>query len=216
MNGVDRALKEKFLEKFPAFGRMPDGLVDELLSSARRQVIPAGRHVYSEGDFCQMFTFLVSGEVRVYKSGVNGREITLYERNAGETCIINASCILSGIPAPANAVTQTECDALLLPAPVFRGLMERYEEVREYVFTVLAKNLANMMALVEEVAFEHIDERLLDYLAEKAEDSVLYSTHQKVANDLGTSREVISRLLKEFERKGMLALSRNSIRLTRV
>jgi len=203
-----------FLDVFPEFRDAPVGMVGELLSNARRQSIPPGVHVYTEGDSCQMFLFLLSGEIRIYKTGATGREITLYDIGAGETCIVNASCILSGAPAPANAITQTDCDALLLPATMFRDLTSRYEVVREYVFRVLAGNLANVMSLVEEVAFGRVDERLMDYLVEKSEDGELHTTHQKLANDIGTSREVVSRVLKDFERKGRLTLSRNHIRLT--
>lgn len=211
---MDMIPKKMFLDAFPEFRDAPDGLVEELLSAARRQSIPSGVHVYTEGDSCQMFLFLLSGDIRIYKTGAGGREITLYDIGAGETCIVNASCILSGAPAPANALTQSGCDALLLPAPVFRGLTARHEVVRNYVFRVLAGNLANVMALVEEVAFDRMDERLMEYLLEKSEDGVLHTTHQKLANDLGTSREVVSRILKEFERKGRLTLSRNLIRIS--
>jgi len=204
-------LKTYFLGSFPEFRRMPDEILVEIFASAHRQTIPAGQHVYSEGDSCQLFLFLLSGEIRVYKTGANGKEITLYDISSGETCIINASCILSGAQAPANALTQTECDALLLPSHDFQRLAGKYEEVRSFVFKVLASNIANVMSLVEEVAFERMDERLADYLLEKAHDGKLHSTHQKIANDLGTSREVVSRLLKDFERQGKLVLSRNLI-----
>jgi CRP/FNR family transcriptional regulator, anaerobic regulatory protein len=145
--------------------------------------------------------------------GFQGRDITLYEVGPGETCIINALCILSKMCAPANGITQTACDAILLPAALFRNLAEKHGALREYVFGVLASKFVNIIALVEEVAFEHIDERLMEYLVEKSEDGVLRVTHRKIASDLGTSREVVSRLLKDFERKGRLGLSRTLIRL---
>jgi CRP/FNR family transcriptional regulator, anaerobic regulatory protein len=204
---------QEFLETFPDFQKMPERVVEKILSAARRMSVPSGHYVYSEGDFCQMFTFLISGEVRVFKMAETGREITLYELGPGDTCIINASCILSGIPTPAFAVTQSECDALLLPALEFMRLTREHEELREYIFKVLGQNLSNVMALVEEVAFKHIDERLVEYLEEKSEDGKLSATHQKIAADLGTSREVISRLLKDLEKKGRVSLSRNLIRL---
>lgn len=209
-----KELKCEFLEKFPAFGKMPEALVDKILANSRRQVIPKGRYVCREGEFSQTFAFIMSGEVRVFKDGIDGREITLYEVGAGETCIINALCILAKIPAPANGIAQTACDTILLPAQMFRCLAEKHGIIREYVFGVLSKKFVDIIALVEEIAFEHIDERLIEYLVEKSEDGVLHSTHRKIASDLGTSREVISRLLKDFERKGKLVLSRNFIRLT--
>ncbi|MHB8174510.1 MAG: Crp/Fnr family transcriptional regulator [Nitrospirota bacterium] len=204
---------QEFIEIFPAFQKMPERVVERILSVSRRKTIPAGTRVYSEGDYCQAFIFLISGEVRVFKMGETGREITLYEIGNGDTCIINASCILSGITTPANAVTLVECDALFLSPVEFKRLTEEFAEVREYVFKVLSENLANVMTLVEEIAFKHIDQRLIEYLEEKSEQGKLSATHHKIAADLGTSREVISRLLKDFERKGKVALSRNLIRL---
>ena len=204
---------QEFLEIFPAFQKMPAGVVERILSLARRKKIPAGKYVYSEGDYCQAFTFIITGEVRVFKMGETGREITLYDLGRGDSCIINASCILSAVPTPANAMTTVECDALLLSAADFKALTEEFAEVREYVFKVLSENLANVMTLVEEIAFKHIDERLVEYLEEKSEQGKISATHQKIAADLGTSREVISRLLKDMERKGRVALSRNLVRI---
>ncbi len=160
---------QEFLEAFPDFQKMPERVVEKILSAARRMTVPPGHYIYSEGDFCQMFTFLISGEVRVFKMAETGREITLYELGAGDTCIINASCILSGIPTPAFAITLGECDAFLLPAPEFRRLTSEHEELREYIFKVLGQNLSNVMALVEEIAFKHMDERLIEYLEDKSE-----------------------------------------------
>jgi CRP/FNR family transcriptional regulator len=102
---------------------------------------------------------------------------------------------------------------LLIPSIAFRRLVDEHEEMRDFVFTLLSRRLSGVMELVEEVAFGRLDERLMEYLVEKSENNVLESTHQKIANDLGTSREVVSRLLKDFERKGGVRLSRNSITL---
>jgi len=172
--------------------------------------------IYSEGDSCPAIAFILSGEIRVYKTGTSGREITLYDIGKGDTCILNASCILSGMSYPANAVSVQEGKMLLFPAADFRELIEKYQDVRNFVFTLLTKRLTSVMTLVEEVAFGRMDERLFDYLKEKTTDGRLDSTHQNIANDLGTAREVVSRLLKDFERKGLIAISRNAIQLKKV
>src|SRR5574341_1318899 len=171
--------KSDFIKAFPAFKKSSEGLVKELLSISQGKTIPAGAQIYAEGDACSAIAFVLSGEVRVYKIGQTGREITLYEIGPGETCILNASCILSGANYPAHAVTTSDVDLLLVPSAVFGRMVER----------------------------------LYEYLIEKSEDNRLEATHQKIANDLGTSREVVSRLLKDFERKGQVGLSRNAITL---
>ncbi|MDA8432082.1 MAG: Crp/Fnr family transcriptional regulator [Nitrospiraceae bacterium] len=208
-----RISADEFRAAFPAFDRSPGKLVSDILAVARLHAFPKDARIYSEGDVCSAIAFLLSGELRVYKAGESGREITLYEITAGETCILNASCILSGMSYPANAVSLAEGEMLLIPASDFRGLMDHHEEMREFVFTVLSRRLSAVMSLIEEIAFGKMDERLASYLREKAEGGMLQATHQKIADDLGTSREVVSRILKDFERKGMVSLSRNLISL---
>ncbi len=197
-----------------------DGLRGEL---ALRQ-IQSGSLIYSQGDICRAIAFVLSGGIRVYKSGESGREITLYDLGPGETCILNASSILSGGGYPANAITSMETRVALLDAAKFRHLMAVSEDLREFIFALISKRLGDVMALVEEVAFGRMDERLMEYLKERTVStgpppvtgaSVLNTTHQKIANDLGTSREVVSRLLKDFERRGILELHRNTIHLKR-
>jgi CRP/FNR family transcriptional regulator len=205
--------KNEFLKAFAVFRNAAAGLVEGLLSVSREQTVPAGKQIYAEGDACSAIAFVVSGDIRVFKLGETGREITLYEIGPGETCILNASCILSGRTYPANAVAITDVDMLLIPSAAFRRLVDEHEAMRDFVFTLLSLRLSAVMELVEEVAFGRMDQRLMEYLVEKSENSVLGTTHQKIANDLGTSREVVSRLLKDFERKQEVRLSRNSITL---
>jgi CRP/FNR family transcriptional regulator len=166
-----------------------------------------------EGDQCQDFVFMLSGEKRIYKIGGSAREITLYEIGTGDICILNASCILSNTKLPANAATTSESEVLLLPAPFFLDMTAKYEEMRAFVYSHINAGLSSIMALISEIAFGKMDERLINYLIEKSEDCILRNTHQKIANDLGTSREVVSRLLKDLEREGKILLSRNFMKL---
>jgi CRP/FNR family transcriptional regulator len=203
----------EFIKTFPVLSSSRDSLVKELLAASRVQDVPAGSRLYAEGDACAAIAFVLDGEIRVYKISESGREITLYEIGQGETCILNASCILSGTSYPANAVTLAPTRILLIPSTVFRRLMGEHEELRAFVFSLLSRRLSSVMELVEEVAFSRMDGRLMGYLVEKSENNRLETTHQKIANDIGTSREVVSRLLKDFERKGQVKLARNEITL---
>lgn len=205
--------QNEFLRIFPTLRRSSPALVTEILSAGRMTSFPPGMRIYSEGDACSAIAFVLSGGIRVYKTGENGREITLYEIGPGETCILNASCILSGTSYPAYALTVSAGSILLVPSHDFRRMVAEHEEMKDFVFSLLTQRLSSVMELVEEVAFGRMDERLMDYLVEKSEDNRLETTHQKIANDLGTSREVVSRLLKDFERRKQVSLSRNSITL---
>ncbi len=203
----------EFRRAFPLFRDSRAGLIEELLAAGRTTRFPAGKQLYAEGDACDLVAFVVDGLVRVYKMSEAGKEITLYEIGAGETCILNASCVLSGTSYPAYAVTASACELFLIPTPAFRRIVSAHEEMRSFIAELLSRRLASVMELVEEVAFGRMDERLLEYLIAKAENDVLHTTHQKIANELGTSREVVSRLLKDFERKGGVRLSRTTITL---
>lgn len=204
---------DEFLKRFPAFRGGLKGRVPELLSSSHRRTIPRQTRIYTQGDACSAIAFVLAGEIRVYKIGETGREITLYEIGPGETCILNASCILGRTPYPAHAVAATDVEVLLVPSADFRRLVGEQDEMRDFVFSLLSRRLAAVMELIEEVAFGRVDERLMDYLVEKSANGVLEATHQKIANDLGTSREVVSRLLKDFERRKQVSLSRNAVTL---
>jgi CRP/FNR family transcriptional regulator, anaerobic regulatory protein len=206
-------IKKELGNSFPDLGRSPE-VLDGLASISARKSLPAGLQVYSEGDACSSIAFVLSGAIRVYKLAENGREITLYEIGPGETCILNASCILAGLSYPANAVCLADTDVVLASAAGFRRLMDAHEPLRQLVFRILSERLAGVMELISEVAFGRMDARLMDYISNKSEDGSLAATHQRIADDLGTSREVVSRLLKEFERRGVVELSRSSIRLT--
>jgi len=206
----------EFVRTFPVFRAAAGGLVRDLLAASRQQPIPAATQIYREGDACSGIAFVLAGDIRVFKIGQTGREITLYEIGPGETCILNASCILSGRTYPAHAVALSDITALMVPAEVFRRLVREHEEMRDFVFTLLSQRLTGVMELVEEIAFGRMDERLREYLIERSQNDRLEVTHQKVANDLGTSREVVSRILKDFERQGKLKLSRNTIHIDKL
>ena len=203
--------RDEFVKVFPQFRSGPPGLVKDMLASGHYRSVPQNTRLYAEGDSCQAIVLVLAGAIRVYKIGATGREITLYEIGPGETCILNASCILSGKTYPAYAETLTEANVLLVPSAAFQQILAGSEQMRSFVFTIMSQRLSSVMELVEEVAFGRMDQRLVEYLIERSADNRLETTHQKIANDLGTSREVVSRLLKDFEHRQMVSLSRNSI-----
>jgi CRP/FNR family transcriptional regulator len=206
-------VESRFLEIFPFFQNASQSLVKNILSLSRHKNLPGKMLVKLEGDQCRDFVLMLSGEKRIYKVGGSVREITLYEIGSGDICVLNASCILSNTRLPANAATTSETEVLLLPAQHFLDMIARHAEMRAFVHSHINAGLTSIMALISEITFGKMDERLMNYLIEKSENSNLKRTHQQIAQDLGTSREVVSRLLKDFERQGLLLLSRNNIHL---
>lgn len=172
---------------------------------------PAGAPLFTPGATCEGIGFFLEGGVRVFASGGSGRQITLYEINPGEVCILNAACVLARRRYPAEAAALEPTAALLVPAADFRRLFAAHEALRDFVFMLFADRLSLTLELVGEVAFGSLERRLEDYLVERAENDRVRATHQAVANDLGSSREVISRVLKEFERRGRVQLGRSEI-----
>jgi CRP/FNR family transcriptional regulator, anaerobic regulatory protein len=205
--------ESQFLQRFPYFSTCPQPMVADILSNMQRHHFEKNRNVFLESDPCSVIAFLLSGKIRVYMLGNDGREITLYDVREGETCILNVACILSNSLYPARATVTQDGDGLIMPAKVFRDIVDRYAEMRSFVYSGLGERLISMMKLVEEVAFRRLDERLRRYVDEKAENGILRTTHQKIANELGSSREMVSRLLEDLERKGVLSLSRNQIQI---
>ena len=188
------------------------GLLREFQQKAFYASIPTGHDVFVEGDRADAIALLISGVVRVYKISETGREITLYRFGNGESCILTANAILSQKNFPAIATVEQDARAVMIPAETFRDWVRRYDLWREFVFDLLSNRLSSVMEIVEEVAFQRMDVRLANFLSERAglSDSV-HITHQEIAAELGSSREVISRLLEDFSSDGIISVSRGTI-----
>lgn len=142
----------------------------------------------------------------------SGREIVLYRVDAGETCVLTTACLLAHEAYSAEGITESQVRAVTISARTFHELLGRSTVLREFVFRSYGSRISDLMLLVEEVAFKRIDLRLARFLADRADaGGNLGATHQAIAVELGTAREVVSRQLKEFERQGLVALSRGRI-----
>jgi CRP/FNR family transcriptional regulator len=168
--------------------------------------------VFVEGDRADAIALLISGVVRVYKIGETGREITLYRFGRGESCVITANAILNTQNFPAIAVVEDDAEAVMIPADSFSEWVQRYDPWRDFVFNLFSQRLASVMDVLDEVAFQRMDRRLAAFLLERGRaGNPIAATHQEIANELGSSREVISRLLEDFAQRGLLALARGEV-----
>ncbi|HTX90035.1 MAG TPA: Crp/Fnr family transcriptional regulator [Anaerolineales bacterium] len=205
---------ERIAQALPILENADPGLRREFQEKAFLARIPQGRDVFVEGDRVDAIALLISGVVRVYKIGETGREITLYRFGNGESCILTANAILSQKNFPAVATVEKDAEAIMIPADTFRDWVRRYDLWREFVFELLSERLSAVMAIVEEVAFRRMDARLAALILERGRKSdLLRITHQEIAAELGSSREVISRILEDFSRSGMIEVSRGTIRI---
>ncbi len=198
---------------FPTLGP----LGDRLAAATRAATLEPGAFICMDGGVCEHLALVTGGQARVYKASDEGREITLYRIEPGESCILTASCILSDRRFPAFAVADTAVTARLVPAATVRRWMDAEPAWRRYVFDLLAGRLGAVIAMLEEVAFRRLDTRLARLLLDTADadaaPAVVRTTHERLAADLGSAREVVSRLLKDFEHDGLVELARGRIRL---
>jgi CRP/FNR family transcriptional regulator len=187
-------------------------LVHEFQRAAFLTRIPVGHDVFLEGDAVDSIALLISGVVRVYKIGETGREITLYRFGNGESCILTANAILSRKTFPAVATVEREAEAAMIPADSFRSWIRRYDLWRDFMFDLLSERLSIVMEIVEEVAFRRMDVRVANLLLQRSRaQNPIRMTHQEIAAELGSSREVISRLLEDFVERHLIQATRGQI-----
>ncbi len=201
----------RLAELYPAVGELPDALRDDVLS---RQTIwlevPAGATLFEEQSPCQGFPMVLGGEVRVARGSAQGRSLELYRVGPGELCVVSASCLFGQQLLSAHGQT-TAPTRLAVLSPAALDACCAHEPFRRFVFGVFADRLADLMALAEAVAFQRLDQRLAAALLGHGE--VLHTSHQALADELGTVREMVTRLLRRFERSGWLALGRERIEI---
>ena len=170
--------------------------------------------MFQSDEACTNFYFVQQGSIRVELSNHNGNSVVLYRIGANETCVLTTSCLLSGERYSAEAVTETEVSVIVVPKVDFEHRLNSSPEFRELVFTSFSSRLASMMAKIDEIAFTPLDARLAGRLAELSQaDPVIKVTHEQLANDLGSAREVISRKLLSLEKDGLLKRGRGTIEI---
>lgn len=206
----------KWISVFPELASIHDEAWMQALRGANEIVMPPGTIVFRRGDACRNFLLVTRGTVRVYESSESGREIALYRTCAGDICILTLSNLLAGADYAAEARTENEVGAVLIPMPLFQNAMARSEAFRNFIMATLARRLSDVMRVVEQVTFQRLDLRLaclLGQLFERNKSKAISMTHEELARELGTTRVVVSRLLKEFERMGCIRLHRSQIEL---
>ncbi len=190
-------------------------IIDFLLSQPEVKTVnvPKKTTVAFEGTLCQSFNFLLSGKIKVFKISESGKLLTLYYINKNEGCILTAASIVNKVPIPAMAETITDCQVLSIPSGCVENYFEESKVWRRFVFSLLTQKMAGLVDVVNDLAFHHLDERLYDWLINNHENQVVNLTHQEIADQLASTREVISRSLKFIEKKGKIKLSRGKITL---
>ena len=205
----------QWLAEFPGLGRLGSELVEVLTRSSSVVTLPAGSRIYGPGQAPENYLLLLDGSVRVQQVSEGGREIVLYRVSAGESCALTTACLMGYEDYLAEAVAETEVRAVAIPRATFDDLIARSPEFRRFVFTAFSRRVTDLFHVIEDVAFSRLDIRLAHKLLELSHggDQVT-ATQQQLASELGSAREVVSRVLTELHRRGWVTATRGHITIS--
>lgn len=209
MSDIDTSIADRLLPLYPVLADLPPALLASVLASeARLLQVPAGQLLFDEGQPCAGFPMLLAGEVRVARGDPQGRALELYRVGPGELCVASTSCLFGQTLLVAHGHTVGPTDLVLL-SPAGFDAWTAVAPFRRFVFGLFADRLADLMALAEAVAFQRLDQRLATTLL--GHGAVVHGTHQALADELGTVREMVTRLLKRFEGQGWVRTGRERV-----
>lgn len=207
--------EEDWTGRFLGLSRLGPEIKAKLLAESRVATVPKDTVIFGPGKAPEYLLLLLDGTVRVQQTSESGREVLLYRVTAGESCVLTTACLLAYEDYTAEGIAETDLRAVLVPRATFDELIARSPEFRRFVFTAYSRRITDLFHVIEEVAFRRIDVRLAQkLLALAGPDGTLQATHQSLAQELGSVREVVSRQLQEFQRRGWVELGRGSVRVT--
>ncbi len=208
---IDKNTQSRLLLQYPMLRELAAADQAALLATASVLQLPAGTLVFDENQPCQGFPLLLSGSVRIIKTSSNGRELQLYRVVSGECCILTSSCLLGYTHYNARGIAELDTTMIVLSPAMFEKLLSIHKPFRDHIFGQFSERLTELMQLVSEVAFQKLDQRLAALLTHKP--SPIKTTHQALADELGSVREIVSRLLKNLAEQGWIKLGRERIEI---
>ena len=204
---------EDWINRFDGLSKLEPRLRDVLTTRSQVIRLPADTIIFGPGKSPDHLLLLLQGTVRVQQLAESGREVVLYRATAGESCVLTTACMLAYEDHAAEGVAETEVVAAAIPRGVFDDLVASSKEFRNFVFRAYSRRISDLFHVIEDIAFRRMDIRLAQKIIERADTGVLKATHAKLAAELGTAREVISRQLAEFQRRGWIAQSRGAVEI---
>lgn len=202
-----------WIDRFTGLSRLEPRVRDVLTARATTICIREGTVIFGPGKRPENLLLLLEGTVRVQQTSETGREVVLYRVNAGESCVMTSACLLAYEDYSAEGIAETAVEAVAIPRSVFDDLISQSESFRTFVFSAYSRRMTDLFHVIEEIAFRRVDIRLAQRILDLAKDDLIQATHQQMAAELGTAREVISRQLAEFQRRGWISLSRGQIKI---
>jgi len=201
----------RLLAGYLSLAELPTRLREEVAGNLTVHRLPAGSRVFRENDACGGFPMVLRGRVRISRVLADGRELVLYDVGPGESCVLSTSCLLGNARYNAHGACETDVELALLPRDLFDRLLAEHPPFRAAVFNQFGERLVRLVELAEAVGFQRVEQRLAGALLGAGRE--LQTSHEKLAQRLGASRETVSRALKVFEGKGWLRLRRGVIEI---
>jgi CRP/FNR family transcriptional regulator len=200
------------LNCFSFYNHLEPSALEFLQKHLKTIQIPKGNILFFQGDICENILFLTNGKVRLYIQSDNADAITLYTLGAGEQCIINTASTISETQAIGSALTVTDIEGYLLDTLSVKELAHSSHVYQNFLFSIYTLRMGDLAKLINDIKFKHLDNRILEWLKSQKQE-IIHTTHEEIANELGSSRVVISRLLKELENQKKIKLTRGAIEL---
>lgn len=202
---------------FPVLAKLPAKDRDILFSTGQVIEVPEEQMLMQQRQQCQFVPFVISGVLRIYKLSPNGREMTLYRTVSGETCLASIACQLTGEDFPAMAQVEESAVLFMVPAAVYHDILDKQLSWKDFLINSIYSHLVETMQTLEAVAFDRTDSRLVQWLLDQTghKTGTIRYTHEAIAVELGTAREVVSRLLGELKSQGAVQLGRGRIEVVK-
>ena len=207
---------EKYLNQLPFWAQLSAGDQAAVRDCAYIRQYSPGQLIFARDQECLGLIYVISGTVRSFMLSEEGREVLLYRIHEGESDVLSASCVLKRIEFKAEMVAETYCQILIIPAVCLSGRKNSNVYLRCFLYERLGERFSEVMIRMQNMLFSRVDQRLARVLVQKAgPDGVVRGTHELLAGEISTSREVVSRVLKQMEAAGTVRLGRGSVQLLR-
>ena len=207
----------EFSELFPVWDKLTSEQKNKIAGNAVLRTAEEGTILHNGSMDCTGLLLIQSGQLRAYILSDEGREITIYRLFDRDLCLLSASCIMRSIQFDVTIEAEKDTRFWLIPSDVYKELMEASAPVANFTGEVMAARFSEVMWLIEQIIWKSLDKRLAAFLLEEAvldKTDSLKITHERIANHLGTAREVVTRMLRYFQSEGMVKLARGTITIT--
>ena len=206
-----------FAQCLPIWGKLTREQQEQIISVSEHRKVKAGTILHDGSPECMGLILVASGQLRAYMLSDEGREVTICRFFDRDICLFSASCVMPNMQFDIFIAAEKDCELLIIPACLYKNLMDESLPIASYSCDLICSHFSELMWLMEQIMWRKFDERLAKFLLEESNlenTASLVITHDKIANHMGTAREVVTRMLRYFQSEGMVKLTRGSVEIT--